>query len=223
MIGVGFKDAARVQESFIAPLERRALNYLAGRMPDWVKPDHLTLLGFASLLMAGVFYAMARQWPEALLLVNLCIVINWFGDSLDGTLARKRNRQRPRYGYYVDHMVDTFGAVAISCGLALSGYMSERIATAALIAYLVLSINVFLAAHAMGIFRLSFWKFSPTEARMLLCVGNTYVYFKPMVGVLGERHLLYDVAGAVAAIVMLAMALASAALNIAELYRQEKY
>ena len=116
-----FRDAARRQESVLAPLERRCLRWLAHRLPVWVGPDHLTLLGFAALFCAGTSYAAAAWWPPALLLVNLWLAVNWFGDSLDGTVARLRNRQRPRYGFYVDHMVDSFGALFLIGGLALSG------------------------------------------------------------------------------------------------------
>jgi len=103
-----FKTAQRQQTSLLAPLERVCLNWLARNMPPWVKPDHLTLLGLVAMLMAGACYAIARWWPAALLMVNICLAINWFGDSLDGTLARARNKQRPRYGFYVDHIIDAF-------------------------------------------------------------------------------------------------------------------
>src|SRR6266851_3749342 len=108
-----FKSAVRQQTSFLAPLERVCLNWLARNLPSWVKPDHLTLLGFAAMFVAGVCYALAKWWAPALLIVNLCLAVNWFGDSLDGTLARARNKQRPRYGFYVDHIIDAFGILFI--------------------------------------------------------------------------------------------------------------
>src|SRR6266446_8484849 len=125
-----FNDARREQTSILAPLERAALHALARRMPHFINSDHLSLLGFIAMFAAGVFYALSRQYPLMLHLVNVCIFLNWFGDSLDGTVARYRNRQRPRYGFYVDHIIDMFGAVFLLGGLALSGYMSERVAAA---------------------------------------------------------------------------------------------
>ena len=125
-----FRDAAREQTSILAPLERAALRGLARRMPVWVNSDHLSILGFVGMLMAGACYAASKQNPLMLHLVNVFVFLNWFGDSLDGTLARYRDRQRPRYGFYVDHIIDTFGALFLLFGIALSGYMSERVAAA---------------------------------------------------------------------------------------------
>src|SRR5580693_5332802 len=128
--GLGFKNARRKQESFIAPIERACLNYFAARIPARIGPDHLTILGLAAQFLVGACYGFARIWPGALLLATVFIALNWFGDSLDGTLARFRNQQRPRFGFYVDHMADTFGAIFLIVGLAASGYVSERIAAA---------------------------------------------------------------------------------------------
>ena len=100
----GFRDAARVQQSVLAGIEKRSLVWLARRTPLWVKPDHLTALGFTAMILAGVSYALARFWAPSLIVVNVWLAVNWFGDSLDGTLARERQCQRPRYGFYVDHM-----------------------------------------------------------------------------------------------------------------------
>ena len=150
-----FQDARREQTSILAPLERAALRAMARRMPRWVNSDHLSLLGLAAMFLAGVCYALSGQNPLMLHLVNLFIFLNWFGDSLDGTLARYRDRQRPRYGFYVDHIIDTFGALFFIFGLALSGFMSERVAAALLIVFLMLAINSYLAAYALGIFKIS--------------------------------------------------------------------
>src|ERR1700704_3363699 len=128
-----FKDATREQTSMLAALERAALRGLARRMPAWINSDHLSLLGLVAMFLAGVFYAASGRNPMFLHLVNLCIFLNWFGDSLDGTLARYRDRQRPRYGFYVDHIIDTFGTMFLILGLALSGYISERGAAAVLV------------------------------------------------------------------------------------------
>jgi phosphatidylglycerophosphate synthase len=194
-------------------------------MPAWVGPDHLTLLGFGALFLAGASYAAAHWWPPALLLVNVWLAVNWFGDSLDGTLARVRNRQRPRYGFYVDHMVDSFGALFLIGGLALSGYMSERVAAALLVSFLLLSINSYLATYTMGTFRLSFWKFSPTEIRILLALGNAVALARPTVSgfsLLDTPVRFFDVGGAVAVAVMAVVLAVSVAGNTAALYREEK-
>src|SRR6266850_3007493 len=174
-----FKDAKREQTSVLAPLERAALRELARRMPAWVNSDHLSLLGLVSMFLSGVGYALSRQNPLMLHAVNLFIFLNWFGDSLDGTLARYRDRQRPRYGFYVDHIIDTFGTMFIIYGMALSGYMTERVAGALLIVFFMLAINSYLAAYALGVFKISHWKMGPTEMRLILMVGNVYLLYRP--------------------------------------------
>src|SRR3979411_2021026 len=162
-----FRDAEREQTSILAPLERAALRGLARRMPRWVNSDHLSVLGLVGMLGAGVCYAASKQNPLMLHLVNVFIFLNWFGDSLDGTLARYRDRQRPRYGFYVDHIIDTFGAFFLLFGMALSGYISERVAAAVLISYFMLAINSYLTAYALGVFKLSQWTMGPPDMRLL--------------------------------------------------------
>jgi len=192
-----FKSADRAQESFLAPLEKKCLIWMAERLPGWVTPDHLTLLGLLAMILAGVCYWLSSVNPYALLLVNLCLVMNWFGDSLDGTLARVRNKLRPRYGFYVDHIVDAFGTFFLLGGLALSGFMSPMVAMGLLIAYFMLTIEVYLATYTLGTFHLSFYKFSPTELRLLLIVGNTVLLYKPVVKIFGPSLLLFDIGGVV--------------------------
>lgn len=217
-----FKNAVRQQTSILAPLERVCLSWLARNMPPWVKSDHLTLLGFGAMLVAGVCYALTKWWPPALLIVNLCLAINWFGDSLDGTLARVRNKQRPRYGFYVDHIIDAFGILAIICGLALSGYMTWTIALSVLVVYFMISIDVYLATYTIGTFKLSFYKFSPTELRILLAIGNIRALSHPTTQVFGDRYLFFDI-GAVVAIALMAIVLVvSVTRNTITLYRAER-
>jgi archaetidylinositol phosphate synthase len=217
-----FKTAVRQQTSLLAPLERRCLNWLAKNLPPWVKPDHLTLLGFAAMFVAGVCYALAKWWPPALLIVNLCLAINWFGDSLDGTLARARNKQRPRYGFYVDHIIDAFGILFVICGLALSGYMSWTIALAMLVTYFLLSIDVYLATYTIGTFKLSFYKFSPTELRILLAIGNIWAMWHPTAHAFGDSHLFFDIGALIAMSLMLVVLVASVTRNTITLYRAER-
>jgi len=192
-----FQEAKRRQESFLAPLERRCLLWLAVHAPAWLNSDHLTLLGLAALAGAGLGYWWGQSSPLGLYAVIVCLALNWLGDRLDGTLARVRNRQRPRYGFYVDHVVDALGALFLLGGLALSGFMSERIALGLLIAYLLLSIEVYLATYTLGTFHISFWKFSPTELRILLAVGNLALVWHPDAHLAGTDWRMFDVGGAV--------------------------
>ena len=217
-----FPDMLRVQESWVAAAEKRALLWLAARTPDRIGPDHLTILGLAAQIGAGVFYALAALNRNALLAVIVCLAFNWLGDSLDGTLARVRQRQRPRYGFYVDHMVDSFGALALMGGLALSGYMHPWIAIGLLIAFLMLSIQSYLATHALGEFRISFWRFGPTELRMLLAIGNLAALWKPLVHLWGERYRLFDIGGSVGLAGMGLMVVVFTLQNTIRLYREER-
>jgi phosphatidylglycerophosphate synthase len=212
----------RVQESWVAEAEKRALLWLAARTPDRIGPDHLTLLGFAAQIGASFCYALASRNRYALLGVTACLALNWLGDSLDGTLARVRQRLRPRYGFYVDHMVDSFGGVALMGGLACSGYMTPWIAIGLLVAFLMLSVQSYLATHALGEFRISFWRFGPTELRILLAIGNLALFWKPVVHVFGERYRLFDVGGAIGLAGMALMVVVFTLQNIIRLYREER-
>ena len=215
-----FRDAAREQTSILTPLERAALRGLARRMPRWVNSDHLSVLGLLGMLGAGVCYAASKRNPLMLYVVNLFIFLNWFGDSLDGTLARYRDRQRPRYGFYVDHIIDTFGALFLIGGLALSGYMSERVAAALLIAYFMLAINSYLAAYSLGVFKLSQWKMGPTEMRLLLMIGNVFLIYHPRA--YHQRYLLFDIGGVVAVIGMLFILIVLSIQHTHTLYKLER-
>ena len=217
-----FPDMQRLQESWMAGAEKRTLLWLAARTPVRIGPDHLTALGLVAQVGAGVCYALAPWHRSALLGVIACLALNWMGDSLDGTLARVRQRLRPRYGFYVDHMVDSFGALALMGGLALSGYMHPSIAIGLLIAFLMLSIQSYLATHALGEFRISFWRFGPTELRMLLAVGNVALFWKPVVHLLGGAHRLFDVGGAVGLAGMGLMVVVFTLQNTIRLYREER-
>lgn len=215
-------EMLRVQESWVAAAEKRALLWLAARTPERINPDHLTVLGLAAQIGAGACYALASWSRYALLAVIVFLALNWLGDSLDGTLARVRQRQRPRYGFYVDHMVDSFGALALMGGLALSGYMHPGLAIALLIMFLMLSIQSYLATHALGEFRISFWRFGPTELRILLAVGNLFLFWKPEVHLLGRQYRLFDVGGAIGLGGMMLMVIFFTVKNTMRLYREER-
>ena len=218
---VAFAPARRVNLSLTASAEKRALLWMAERAPAWLTSDQLTLLGLGAQIGAGVFYAMSRFNRYALLLVILCLALNWFGDSMDGTLARVRRQQRPRYGFYVDHMVDIFGSVALMCGLGCSGFLHWQTAIAMLIAFLLLSSESYLATYTLSCFQLSQGIFGPTEIRILLVIGNLALLHSPYSTLFGHRMLLFDLGGTIAAAGMFAMAIAITARHTAELYRQE--
>jgi archaetidylinositol phosphate synthase len=215
-----FHTANRLHQSLVARLEKRALIWLAERTPVLVNSDHLTALGLAAQLMTGASYALARRNPYWLLAGIAFLALNWLGDSLDGTLARVRAQQRPRYGFYVDHMVDSFGALALMGGLALSGYMHPAIAIGLLVAFLLLSIQSYLATYTLAEFRLSFWSFGPTELRILLALGNLALLHWPRV--LHSRYRLFDVGGVAGLVGMGAMLLSFTAQNTLRLYREER-
>src|SRR5208283_3155692 len=215
-----FRQATRVHRSFLAEAEKRALVWMAERLPDWVHPDHLTVLGFAAQLATGVCYALAAQDRRMLLAAVVCLVLNWFGDSLDGTVARVRQRQRPRYGFYVDHIIDSIGAVAMMGGLAMSGYMHPAIAMGLLIAFLLLSIQSYLATYTLGEFHLSMWRFGPTELRALLAVGNLALF--RWAWVMHGRYRLFDIGGAIGLAGMSLMLMVVTLKNTVRLYREER-
>jgi archaetidylinositol phosphate synthase len=218
---VSFKDALRLQESFTAPLERKVLPWLAAKIPAQINSDHLTVLGFLAMFLAGASYSFAYTHRYGLILATVFLALNWFGDSLDGTLARLRNCQRPRYGFYVDHMIDTFGGLFLMGGLALSGFIDWRIALGMFIVFLMLSVQVYLATYTVGIFQLSFAKFGPTEIRLLLAAGNAVLWFRPDTHVFSSSFRLFDVGGIIAIAGMFGMLVVSTIYNTAKLYRAE--
>jgi len=213
-------NTRRIQASLLASVEKKTLIWLAERTPAAIHSDHLTAVGFAGQIMAGVFYALSRWNRYYLLGVIACLAVNWLGDSLDGTLARVRRQQRPRYGFYVDHMVDSLGAVAMMGGLALSGYMHPWVAMGLLLAFLLLSIQSYLATYTLGEFHLSFWSFGPTELRLLLAVGNLALLRWPVV--LNGHYRLFDLGGIVGLLGMTGMIAFFTVKNGRRLYREER-
>jgi archaetidylinositol phosphate synthase len=214
-----FRNANRVEQSFLTSIEKRALLWMAERTPQWTNSDHLTALGFVAQVLAGVSYALARDDRYWLLAVIGFLALNWLGDSLDGTLARVRQRQRPRYGFYVDHMVDSIGSVALMGGLALSGYMHPYVAIGLLVAFLLLSIQSYLATYTLGQFQLSFWNFGPTELRILLAIGNLALFRWPLV--LKGHYRLFDIGGIIGLIGMSMMLTYFTGRNTYRLYMEE--
>lgn len=216
-----FVTARRVNQALTASIEKRVLLWMAERAPGWVTSDELTALGLSAQVGAGICYALARWDRRALWLAIVCIALNWLGDSLDGTLARVRRQQRPRYGFYVDHMVDVFGSVALMCGLGCSGLVHWQTAIAMLVAFLILSSESYLATYTLSCFQLSQGIFGPTEIRILLVIANLALLRSPYATLFGHKMLLFDLGGTIGAVVMFAMAIAVTMRHTSELYRQE--
>jgi archaetidylinositol phosphate synthase len=216
-----FQTATRINRALTASMEKRALQWMAVRAPSWVSSDRLTALGLSAQIAAGICFALSRYNRYALVLVIGCIALNWLGDGMDGTLARVRRQQRPRYGFYVDHVVDIFGAAALMTGLGFSGLLHWQTAAAMLIAFLLLSAESYLATYTLSRFELSQGIFGPTEIRLLLIAGTMAVFHSPYATVFGRRMLLLDLGGTIAAACMFAMVVVIALRHTAQLYRQE--
>jgi len=213
----------RQHNSILAAAEKRALIWMATRLPRWVNSDHLSGLGLASMAGAGLAFVLAASDPVAgASLVVLCLGLNWFGDSLDGTLARVRDQQRPRYGYYVDHVIDLAGTAMLFAGLAASGYMSPAIAALVVAAYFMVSAETYLATHARGVFKMAFLGIGPTELRILLAAGALALVNTPTVSPFGIGPVaLWDLGGVIGAIGMIGAFVVSSARNTRALYLEE--
>ena len=213
----------RQHNSLLAATEKRLLIWIAERLPRWINSDHLSALGLAAMAGAGASFVIAGTDPIAgASLVVLCLLLNWFGDSLDGTVARVRDQQRPRYGYYVDHVIDLAGTGLLFTGLALSGYMSPRIATLVVAAFFLVSAETYLATHARGVFKMAFAGVGPTELRVLMAAGALALIHTPTVELpaLGQVRL-WDLGGVIGAIGMIGTFAISSAQNVRALYVEE--
>ena len=212
-------STVRVHNALTADLEKRLLIWTAERLPAWINSDHLTSLGAAAMLGVGACFWIGGR---TLWLVIPFLSLNWFGDSLDGTLARVRNRQRPRYGYYVDHVLDAIGFAALFGGLVLGGRMTVWIGLSFLAAYYLLLVEIALATHARGVFTISFFKLGPTELRILLAAGTLQLMRSDTVLLFGHHWLLFDVGGAVGIAGFLLTFAIAAVRNGVALYREER-
>ncbi len=219
--GNQFKNPERIQLNLLSSCEKRLLIWIAERMPARINSDHLTAIGFAGMILTGVSYAFSERFPVAPLLASLFLFINWFGDSLDGTLARVRNRQRPRYGFYVDHALDTIGMLFLMGGLAASPYINPWIAAGFLIAYYLVSIEIYLSTATFSEFKLSFGIMGPTELRILLVIGNVVLTTHPEVHLLGREFRLFDVGFGIGSVVLGILACLAMIRNVLRLYQME--
>lgn len=206
-------QALRIQTSFINGIEKRALVWLAKRMPRWVNSDMLTAVGTLGALIVAIGFALSCLNVQWLWLSSFGLLVNWFGDSLDGTLARVRDCQRPVYGYYVDHTVDCINEGLMFIGAGLSPFLHLDLALLAYAIYLVLTINVSINAHLKGEFRLTYFKLGPTEFRIIVIVANTLLISIPALATIANTHTLFGltvtmhILDYVAAFIILAMAL----------------
>jgi len=209
----------REHTSVLAEAEKRLLVRIAGRLPRWINSDHLTLVGALAMLGIGACF-----WAggDALWFVLPLLAVNWFGDSLDGTLARVRHQERPRYGYYVDHVLDAVGFAALFGGLMLGHHMSLGLGLGFLAAYYLLVVEISLATHARGTFKLAFLKVGPTELRILLAIGVLQLMRSEALSILGHRWLLFDVGGAVAIAGFLVAFAVGAVRNGVALFNEER-
>ncbi len=217
-----FHEARREHNSLTAAVEKKALVWMAERLPPWINADHLTLLGLVAFALGGLCYWQCRRDPLFLHAVNVCLVLNWLGDSLDGTVARVRQKLRPRYGFYVDHMVDALAALFLLLGLAYSSLITPAVAIALLVAYFLLTINMGYATHALGVFKISFGAVGGTEMRILLALVNLAVLRWPHVSLAGRELLLFDLVGVVATVAVAVTALRSMAQVAKRLYDLER-
>jgi phosphatidylglycerophosphate synthase len=219
MANTTYKEAKRVHDSLLAGIEKRFLIWMAKRLPAAVNSDHLTVL--AGVAMFGVGLCYWKATPTALLVSIALLVVNWFGDSLDGTLARVRHHERPRYGFYVDHVLDALCILFVFAGLILGGHISLAIGAGFLLAYYLLTIEIALATHAVGVFKISFWKFGPTELRILLASGSLRLMHSDFVRIAGSDYRLFDIGGGIGIIALLVTFIVSAVRNAYTLYRAE--
>jgi phosphatidylglycerophosphate synthase len=219
----------RVNDILLGPLERPTLRWLAAHMPAWVTPDVCTLIGVLGALLTGISYVLSTYNSSFLWLASLGFVANWFGDSLDGTLARYRKIERPIYGFFVDHTVDAMSVTVIILGLGLTPYVSFSVACLALIAYLLLCILVFLRTSVIGEFKISYGKLGPTEIRVILILLNGSMYFG------GERmsalrigtldpitFSLYDIVVVIIGLLLLYFFVVTAVRDIVRLAKENK-
>lgn len=212
----------RRHHSVLAGVERRLLIAIARRLPTTITSDLLSIVGLASLVVAGAAFAAFAITPRSGWVVVTALAANWFGDSLDGTVARVRRQQRPRYGFYVDHVIDLAGTTALMAGLSASGLMHPTIALLVLIGFLLASAESYLSTISEGVFRISFLGVGPTELRILLAIGALRVMSSPWadLGSMG-KHRVFDVGGGIAAVGLGGAFVWSAVRQVKALYEAE--
>ena len=213
----------RVNDILLGPLERPALQWLAAHMPPWMTPDILTIIGVFGAVVILVGYILSNVDADFIWLATLGFVINWFGDSLDGTLARYRKIERPKYGFFVDHTIDAFSQLLIFGGIGLSPYISLELALLALVGYLLMSILVYVDTYVTGVFKISYGKLGPTEARAIAIILNlAFLFFGvPVIDLSFGEVSIYDLVALAIALLLIIIYLFSTIRRAAELARLE--
>lgn len=198
------KPHKRVNDILLGPLERPALQWLAARMPEWVTPDVLTGIGIVGSILIFASYCLSNLEAGFLWLASLGLVINWFGDSLDGTVARYRKIERPKFGFFIDHTVDAFSEMLVVLGLGLSPYVRFDVACLALIGYLLVSVLVYVRTYVDGVFKISYGKLGPTEVRVIVMLLNAAMFFygAPTFATSLGQFSIYDLAVALVAVIL---------------------
>ena len=166
----------RIQENITARAERRVLNWLCARLPLWLTPDRLTAIGFAGAVLVAIGFAMSNFGRGWLFLALVGFSLNWFGDSLDGSIARYRKIERPNYGYFIDHSLDALANTLLVFGMGFSPYLRVDVALCGLVGYLLLSVHTFISARIFGVFQLSYLGGGPTEMRLALMAMTVAMY-----------------------------------------------
>ncbi len=184
----------RATNTILSFIEKPLINWLVRRLPAWVTPDLLTLLGVVGALITGIGYSLSFYHPEWLWAASLGLFINWFGDSLDGNIARYRKIERPRYGFFIDHTLDSICMILVGIGVGLSPYARLDIVLLALVGYLLMSIFVYIKTLIIGVFSISYFGFGPTETRIFIILGNTLVFFfgAGEIPLFGEKYTILD-------------------------------
>jgi phosphatidylglycerophosphate synthase len=167
------RQAKRIQTSVLNALEHKALIWLAARQPKWVTSDMLTFVGTLGAFLIGLGYALTAIDVRFLWLSTFGLLVNWYGDSLDGNLARYRNKQRPVYGYYVDHTMDVINEAMMFFGAGMAPFFDMRLTLTAFVLYLMMTLNVSMNAHLKNEFKLTYLKLGPTEFRLIIAIANT--------------------------------------------------
>lgn len=213
----------RVNDILLGALERPALEFFCKHMPSWVNPDHLTILGVLAGFMIGVSYALTSIDRNFLWLASAGLVLHWFGDSLDGNLARYRKIERPKYGYFVDHIADAYITTVICIGIGLSAYVGFIYAMFCLVGYLLMSVMTYITTNVTGVFKISYGKLGPTEVRLVIILANFYFYFGPNPEFdFGYFQItFYNLMAAIAAGILFLYFIVFSLIKIRELYHKE--
>lgn len=208
---MGKEQASRIQTSILNQAEKKALVWLAHRQPRWITSDVLTYIGVAGAVICAVGFALSSININFLWLSSLGLIINWYGDSLDGTLARVRNTQRPTYGFFIDHTIDALTITVMCVGAGLSPMLRLDVALCVLAAYLVLSIYTYICTLVKEEFRLTYGKLGPTEFRLIVIIINTLFIYTPWRSksyvFAGEVFGIFDVIGICIAVIIFVMQL----------------